>query len=215
MTWVKICGATNFEDALLAVDSGADAVGFVLAPSKRQVTADTVASMVRRLPSCVEKIGVFLNETPERVVEIVRQTGLTGVQLHGMEMPWCARHIAATASVKVFKGIHAGPTFASDLAAWSREREVSALLLDSGNGQQGGGTGKIFYWNAVYAALQPIKDEFKLILAGGLTSGNVADAIAKFRPWGVDVVSGVESEPGRKDPQKVKEFIAAVRGLQK
>jgi phosphoribosylanthranilate isomerase len=215
MTWVKICGTTNFEDALLAVDCGADAVGFVLAPSKRQVTADAVASIVHRLPPQIEKIGVFLNETPERVVEVVRQTGLTGVQLHGMEMPWCARHIAAASSARVFKGIHAGPTFESDFAAWSQEAAISALLLDSGNGQLGGGTGRIFDWNAVSVSLEPLRGNLKLIIAGGLTPGNVPAAIVKFQPWGVDVVSGVESEPGRKDPQKVREFIAAVRGLQK
>lgn len=215
MTWVKICGTTSLDDALLAVEAGADAIGFVLAPSKRQVTLEVVANIVQRLPDQVEKIGVFLNESPDQVVETVNQTGLTGVQLHGEETPQAAQEIAAATSVKMVKGIHAGPALLAEIAAWSHVQAVSALLLDSGNGQTGGGTGRTFDWDEVSSMLRSIGGELNVIVAGGLTSANVSEAIQKFHPWGVDVVSGVESEPGRKDPQKVREFIAAVRGVQK
>lgn len=214
MTWVKICGTTNLEDALLAVDAGADAVGFVLAPSSRRVSASQVSDITRELPSDVEKTGVFLNESPEQIIEAVDQAGLTGVQLHGDESPDVARKIASAVTVRIFKGIHAGPGLRDDLATWSAEKSVSALLLDSGNGRHGGGTGKTFDWDEVANALDKLNAPPRIIIAGGLTPSNVRDAVRKFRPWGVDVVSGVESVPGKKDPQKVREFISAVRAAQ-
>ncbi len=214
MTWVKICGTTNVEDALVAVEAGADAVGFVLAPSLRRVNAAQVSAITRELPDHVEKIGVFLNESPERIIEAVDQAGLTGVQLHGNELPETAQEIAAKIPVKILKGIHAGETLRDDLATWAGERSVYGLLLDSGNSRQGGGTGKTFNWNEVADLLHSLKPSRRIVIAGGLQAGNVPEAIRKFRPWGVDVVSGVESAAGKKDPEKVKEFIYAVRAAQ-
>ena len=215
MTWVKICGTTNLDDALLAVDAGADAIGFVLGTSMRRVTPETVAAIVRNLPPQIEKIGVFLNETPDRVVEIVKQTGLTGVQLHGNETPSVAHQVASQTSAKIVKGIHAGPALLDDLTLWTRESTVSSLLLDSGNGKSGGGTGKTFDWDVAADALKGLSSGKHVIVAGGLRASNVTSAIDRFNPWGVDVASGVESEPGKKDPQKVKAFVAAVRNTQR
>jgi phosphoribosylanthranilate isomerase len=211
MTWVKICGTTNLDDALCAADAGADAIGFVFGPSKRQVTPDKVASIVAQLPAQLEKIGVFLNESAARIAEIVAETGLTGVQLHGDETPQTAQLIAASTLVKVVKGIHAGSGLQSDLSTWAQEESISALLLDSGNGTMGGGTGMVFDWDLAAEALRILPRGISIIVAGGLNPENVARAIDKFHPWGVDVVSGVESEPGKKDIQKVKAFVAAVR----
>lgn len=212
MTWVKICGTTNLDDALLAVDAGADAVGFVFAPSKRRVTATAVAPIVAKLPNHMEKIGVFLNEKPAVIAETVRQAGLTGVQLHGDEPVEVAEQLGSITSAKILKGIHAGPDFDAHLLVWSRQPSVSALLLDSGNAQRGGGTGKTFDWKSAAETLKKLNGESRIIVAGGLRPENVAVAISTFHPWGVDVVSGVESEPGKKDPNKVRAFVAAVRG---
>lgn len=211
MTWVKICGTTNLDDAFCAVDAGADAIGFVFGPSKRQVSADKVASIVAKLPAGIEKIGVFLNESSARIVEIVAHAGLTGVQLHGDETPQIARLVAASTSAKIVKGIHAGSGLQSDLSTWAQEKSLSALLLDSGNGSLGGGTGKIFNWDQAADALKVVPHGIRIIIAGGLNPDNVASAIDRFHPWGVDVVSGVETEPGKKDLHKVREFVAAVR----
>lgn len=212
MTWVKICGTTNLEDALLAVDAGADAIGFVFAPSKRRVTADTVAPIVAKMPSKVEKIGVFLNETAAAISKTAQDAGLTGVQLHGDETVQVAEQLASIASVTIVKGIHSGPAFDRNLQAWSRQRCVSALLLDSGNAQQGGGTGKTFDWKSAAEAVKGLNGTTRIIVAGGLHPENVEVAISIFHPWGVDVVSGVETEPGKKDSKKVCAFVAAVRG---
>lgn len=211
MTWVKICGTTNLDDALCAADAGADAIGFVFGPSKRQVTPGNVAAIVAQLPGQLEKIGVFLNESPARIAKIVAETGLTGVQLHGDETPQTAQLVAASTLVKVVKGIHAGSGLQSDLSTWAQEESISALLLDSGNGRLGGGTGTTFNWDLAADALRFVPREISIIVAGGLDPDNVASAIDRFHPWGVDVVSGVESEPGKKDIRKVNAFVAAVR----
>lgn len=211
MTWVKICGTTNLDDALCAAEAGADAIGFVFGPSKRQVTPGNVASIIARLPAQLEKIGVFLNESPARIATIVAETGLTGVQLHGDETPQTAQVVSASSLVKVVKGIHAGSGLHSDLSTWAQEKSISALLLDSGNGTLGGGTGMAFDWDLAADALEFVPPGISIIVAGGLNPDNVVSAIERFHPWGVDVVSGVESEPGKKDIQKVKAFVAAVR----
>ncbi len=215
MTWVKICGTTNLTDALLAAQSGADAIGFVLAPSKRRISVGEVAEIIRQLPPDIEKFGVFLNESPEQVIDIVKQTGLTGVQLHGEESPHMVKAIASSGVAKIVKGVHAGPALESELASWSAEVGVSALLLDSGNAQKSGGTGKTFDWGSAEHALKSVCAHTRIIVAGGLNPENVVTAIETFHPWGVDVVSGIESEPGKKDPQKVRAFIVAVRSAQK
>ena len=196
--FIKICGTTSEEDALLAVAMGADALGFVFAPSPRQVSASLAHDIARRLPPEVITVGVFRDEAPERVVEIVNDAGLKGAQLHGTESPaavrWIAERVGMT--IKAFPAGHPGLALAPDYAA-------DLILLDAASP----GSGQVFDWRLT----QNVPDGTRLVLAGGLTPENVVDAIAQVRPWGVDAATGVEAEPGRKDPRKLRAFIAAVR----
>ena len=194
--WVKICGITNEEDALYAVAMGADALGFVFAAgSKRQVAVNRVADIVKRLPPEVMTVGVFRDDLPERVIDLVRTAGLRGAQLHGHERPEQVAMVAEQVGFTI-KALAAG---SPDLAH-ARKFAVQALLLDN----PVPGSGEAFDWSL--AAELPIRA--RVILAGGLTHRNVADAIGQVRPWGVDVSTGVEVEAGRKDAVRVKAFIA-------
>jgi phosphoribosylanthranilate isomerase len=196
--FVKICGITTEDDALLAVALGADAVGFVFAPSPRQMAPQKVYDITRRLPPETLTFGVFRDEVPERVIEIVHAAGLKGAQLHGREP--AAESLLIHGQVRfVIKAFAAG----SDELRSAAEHGADALLIDSPNP----GSGLVFDWGLVDEAPQ----DAKIILAGGLTPDNVATAVARVHPWGVDVASGVERTPGRKDPVKLKAFIAAAR----
>jgi len=234
--WIKICANTNLEDAKLAAELGADAVGFVFAESARQVTPAQVAEIVPRLPDAVEKIGVFSSRDAEEIAGIVRQTGLTGVQLHGGFDLDLARRLKAHFAGNVAGASVAGrrviitqvlhwpvaedPGNAAEIAkeiaarlkAIAREPAVNRVLLDAKTKNASGGTGQSFDWVAARTALRAASG-LKLIAAGGLNPGNVLRAIEELEPWGVDVASGVEASRGRKHPQKLKDFIAAVRGL--
>jgi phosphoribosylanthranilate isomerase len=197
--FVKICGTTTEEDALLAVALGADALGFVFAPSRRQVKPDDVRSIVKRLPHEITTIGVFQNERPETVVEIAATVGLHGVQLSGREplseVRWVRERLPF-----VIQGFTAGdPSLA--LAA---NGPADVVLVDSPNP----GSGQVFDWRLAEGAPGGVR----LLLAGGLTPDNVGEAIRRVRPWGVDVATGVEASPGRKDPRKLRRFIEAARG---
>jgi len=194
--FVKICGITNEEDALLAVALGADAIGFVFAPSTRQVAVDRVHDIVRRLPPEILTVGVFRNELPSRVVDIVQRAGLRAAQLHGDESAEQTREVGSRVSV-VIKAFVAGHPGLSRLSEYGAD----AVLVDS----SAPGSGNVFDWSL--AEDVPLSGH-RVILAGGLRAGNVADAIAQVSPWGVDVSSGVEREPGLKDPVKLREFIA-------
>ena len=196
--FVKICGITTEDDALLAVAMGADAVGFVFAPSPRQVTALAVYDIVRRLPPEVLTVGVFRNESPGQVVDIANRSGVKAVQLHGNERPEEAIEIARSIR-RVYKAFPAG----SPLVQRAREYPSDMVLVDSAQP----GSGEVFDWTMV----EDVPKGLKVILAGGLTPDNVAHAIEVVDPWGVDVSSGVESSPGRKDPRKVRAFITAAR----
>lgn len=212
--WVKICGTTNLEDALLAVDAGADAVGFVFGPSKRRVTPEQVALMTRSLPDRVEKVGVIVNETAERIAEIVQTAGLTGIQLQGDESPELThelRHMNLRLLVKTIQAAAGIDTLTTRIAPY--RSQVDAVLLDSGSPAERGGTGKRFAWKEAATALSKV--ETRIIVAGGLNPDNVAEAIATLQPWGVDVVTGVERELGKKDPEKVRAFITAARNAHK
>jgi phosphoribosylanthranilate isomerase len=198
MTRIKICGLTNATDALAAVRAGADALGFVFAPSPRQISPETAREIIQSLPPFVTTVGVFVDHPAEEVEEIVRECGLDLVQLHGRETPaFCARFQGRAVKVlPMDQGI--------DMDTIAAFRPVTrALLLDSGKG----GTGKTFDWQSLPDAL----DRDRMILAGGLTLDNVGTAIKTLKPWAVDVASGVESAPGRKDIRKMKAFIEQVR----
>lgn len=198
-TFVKICGITNREDALFAVAMGAEALGFVFAPSPRQVPVGRVRDIVDELPRHVFTVGVFRDEHPERVAEIVAEAGLRGAQLHGHETPRMVADVMARVKW-VVKAVAAG----SVEAEHADQYPTNLLLVDSATP----GSGRTFDWSLV----DRVVTDSRLILSGGLTADNVASAIARVRPWGVDVSSGVEREPGYKDPLRVKRFIDAVRG---
>lgn len=210
--WVKICGNTNLEDAKLAVDAGADAVGFVFGPSRRQVIAEQVAEITPHLPEKVEKIGVFVDETHERIAEIVRAAGLTGIQLQGDETPETVAQLRSLNLRMVVKVVWASAGIVKLPQRIAAHRpNVDSILLDSGSVAVRGGTGTRFDWIEVAAQLRRVQNGTRIIVAGGLNPSNVATAIATLHPWGVDVASGVEREPGRKDPEKVRAFVAAAR----
>lgn len=196
--FVKICGITNEDDALLAVAMGADAIGFVFAPSPRQIAPQQAYDITRRLPPEVLTVGVFRDEHPTRVVDIVNRSGVKAAQLHGNET---AAQTAEVAS-KVRWVIKAFAAGSPRLAAADRYG-TDMVLLDAPSP----GSGKVFDWDL--AAEAP--DGLRLILAGGLTPENVGEAIHAVEPWGVDVSSGVERAPGRKDALKVKRFVESAR----
>jgi phosphoribosylanthranilate isomerase len=201
-TWIKICGTTSLGDALASVEAGANALGFIFAPSKRQISVSTAQQIIRELPANVERIGVFLDATPQEIRAVLEQVPLTGMQMHGSESPAeIYQQLPADRRDSLFK---VKTIIARDGFNVPVSESVDAFLLDSG-----AGSGTVFDWKSVRARTENCSQ--RIIVAGGLTSENVAQALRTMRPWGVDVVSGVESEPGRKDRQKLKGFISAVR----
>ncbi len=219
MTWLKICGTTNLHDAQLAVAAGADALGFIFAPSPRRIETAEAAEIIARLPHGIETIGVFVNETPARVAAVTEQVGLSGVQLHGDEpAEQMAEFRRALGERKVIKTLQARDILnvgQDRLAEYLSARgSIDAILLDSGSARQRGGTGIPFAWEEVAPAAAAIREAMRLIIAGGLNTENVSTALRLFHPCGVDVVSGVESEPGKKDEARLHAFVAAVRGTQ-
>jgi len=217
--WIKICGNTSLDDARLAVEAGADAVGFVFAASPRRVTAAEAAGIAQHLPKAVEKIGVFVDAELDEIYTIVRECGLTGVQLHweaGPELP-TKLHERLGPALRILRVVHFDDQnvelIKGQIAEHSGNPDVDAVLVDSRTATAVGGTGVAFDWQLARKTLfQNAEARKRLIAAGGLNPENVAEAIAALRPWGVDVVSGVEAEPGRKDPDKVREFIVRARG---
>jgi phosphoribosylanthranilate isomerase len=219
MTWVKICGITNAEDALHAVDAGADALGFVFyEKSPRKAEVGTVRDIIREMPNEIEKVGIFVDHEPEQIREIVLQTGLTTVQLHGRQVltrVWSEK-VPVEQRLGVRKMIPVVPGDSlKDRGVLINEGahdNVFALLFDSQLNGRTGGTGTTFDWRGTRAMVQVISLKIPVIVAGGLTATNVAEAIRLLQPFGVDVSSGVEARPGKKDPAKVSAFIQAVRG---
>ena len=196
--FVKICGITNEDDALLAVAMGADAVGFIFAPSPRQVAAQQVYDITRRLPPEILTIGVFRDEHPKLVLDTISRAGLKGAQLHGNETPDTVAEVARNVRwvIKVF------PAGSPNLAT-ANQLATDLIMLDS----PGGGSGKLFDWTLA----GEVPEGVRLILAGGLDPDNIADAVRAVEPWGVDVATGVEKSPGKKDALKVKRFIERAR----
>ena len=237
MTWVKICGITNLEDALTAVDAGADALGFVFyEKSPRNIDPNSAREIIQKLPANVEKVAVIVRDYPDHVKPLVRELGLTGVQLHaGLQSP-SQQPLTATAN-----GMPSGFKFYLSMPAdWFIHQEDSArtfiqsianaqqamqtfevtgeaprilntIFLDSGSLQQPGGTGKVFDWEKALRIVGKLKQTVNVVVAGGLTPDNVNEAIRVLGPWGVDVSTGVEVRPGKKDPKKVQAFVEAAR----
>ena len=203
--FVKICGTTTEEDALLSVALGADALGFIFAPSPRQVAPAVVHDIVRRLPPEILTIGVFRNELPQRVAKIVTDCGLRGAQLHGRETPDQSQWLKERIPVVVKAFMAGDPSIRH-----AEEHGADAILLDSPSPSGGGGTGKVFDWRLAEDA----PGGLPLILAGGLSAENIADAIEKVHPFGVDTCTGVEVDPGRKDPRKLRLFIANAKATE-
>ena len=199
--FIKICGITTADDALLATALGADAVGFIMAPSTRQIVPPRVEEIVRRLPPDVLTVGVFRDEAPSRVIEIVNRCGLKAAQLSGRESMEDTRLIreSVPAVIKAFPGGSPSLSVADRYGA-------DIVMVDSDTP----GSGQVFDWSLAEGAPGGIR----LLMAGGLTPENVATAIAKVRPWGVDVATGVEMSPGRKDPARLRAFINAARGAE-
>jgi phosphoribosylanthranilate isomerase len=203
MTRVKICGITNWADARLSVDAGASALGFnFFAASPRSMSPAAAWEIIRRLPPFVAAIGVFVNWKPEAVAALARALRLSGVQLHGSEPPGdvavLATHGLVIKAVQVKRGFQ--PESLKRFAA------ANAILLDGFRPGLHGGTGATVDWKLARRAGRYAN----IILAGGLAPDNVADAIAAARPYAVDVASGVEATPGKKDPARVRSFMRAV-----
>jgi phosphoribosylanthranilate isomerase len=196
--FVKICGVTSEADALLAVSLGASAIGFIFAPSRRQVPVQRAGDIAKRLPEHIVTVGVFRDEAPQRVVEAVRLAGLHAAQLHGRETAEETTWVRGRVPM-VIKAFRAGER------AIERFSEFGAdyLLVDGANP----GSGQVFDWRLA----EGVADHHRLIVSGCLQAENVAQAVAYLRPAGVDVSTGVESEPGHKDPLKLREFIANAR----
>lgn len=218
MTWIKICGTTNLEDARAAAEAGADAVGFVFAESPRRVAPEAAAKIAGALPAGVEKIGVFVHHPPAQVRVLVEQAGLTGIQLHGDEkdlaeerelLPW-----AEERGLRVILAVSALEDTGAGLKRLRSGAHRPAMLLDSMTPSLRGGTGVTWDWKRFAPFVDAIRETVDVVVAGGLKAENVQEAIRVLHPWGVDVVSGVEREPGKKDHKKVQAFVAAVRAAE-
>jgi phosphoribosylanthranilate isomerase len=202
MTLVKICGITTLADAMVAVEAGADALGFnFYRPSPRYIRPEKAREIIDRLPESILKVGVFVNEDVESVARIATEANLSAVQLHGDETPEYCHELAGQYVIKVFR---AGDGV--DVETYG----VDAIMLDTKDDLLRGGTGRVFDWSIA----QRTNDSTpKLFLAGGLSPENVAEAITTVRPYAVDACSSLEESPGRKDHTRVRAFVKAVRSV--
>src|SRR5436305_7495141 len=215
-TFVKICGTTNLVDALASLEAGADALGFIFVEdTKRHVDPEFAKEILAELPQGAQGFGGFVNEPASYVAEVARGIGLTGVQLHGEESPQqvsSIRQATEDLQLTIIKAIPASILQQRALGYFAGGEElVDAIMVDSGSEQKRGGTGKPFDWMRAAASIAELQRRNKVIIAGGLTPGNVREAVALLRPWAVDAVTGLESEPGKKDHAKLRAFISAVR----
>jgi phosphoribosylanthranilate isomerase len=214
-TWIKICATTNLADAQASVNAGANALGFLFADSRRQVEPSVVKDIVAQLPPEIETFGVFVNEPADHVMKLVREAGLSGVQLHGDESPAYVkllREMSGGKKISIIKSISAHASHAYGMGGFSGgDALVDALIVDSGTVTMRGGTGQVFDWLRTSDFVMDMQQRANVVIAGGLSPENVAAAISLFRPWGVDVVTGVEREFGKKDHEKIRSFIANVR----
>jgi phosphoribosylanthranilate isomerase len=227
MTWVKICGTTNLADANTAVEAGADALGFIFAESPRRISPAEAGKIIQQVPAAIEKVGVFVNETPERMHQIIDQAGLTAVQLQGDETPDIADELKRLCArrrgrLHIFKALGVAKGIEGVIRDFTSSASIDGVLLDSfaaraaghaegENKTARGGTGKTFDWKRAAAFVPGMAKKTRVIIAGGLAPTNVSEAIHTLSPWGVDVCSGVEESPGHKDPDKIREFVIAAR----
>jgi phosphoribosylanthranilate isomerase len=219
--WVKICANTNLEDAALAAELGADAVGFVFAQSKRQVTAGQVAAITTALGSRVERIGVFDSQDANEIAEAAVTAHLSAVQLHkGYDDALVEKLSSLLGDVEMIPTLHwtvdssesaSGDRIAGQLERIAATGLVRRVLIDSKVNSASGGTGVAFDWQSAQRVFSEAPKTLQLILAGGLRPENVAEAIVELRPSGVDVASGVEASAGRKDPARMAAFIQKAR----
>lgn len=223
--WMKICATTSLDDAILAADAGADALGFVFATSPRRITAGQVAEITPDLPPDVQRIGVFNTQDYDEITFVLQTAGLNGVQLHGeLDFQLSKKLRDEFPDIFLIQTLHwdvnsypakAQQRLRDELRAVFRHGAdgiIDALLLDSRTASLPGGTGRTFDWERAHQVLSDESGELPIIAAGGLHPGNVAEAIHALRPWGIDVASGVEQQPGRKDPFRLQAFASAARG---
>ena len=205
MTVVKICGITNLSDALAAVEAGADALGFnFYEPSPRYIPPEAARQIIEQLPDHVMSVGVFVNETLTNIRVIANAAKIATLQLHGDETPAYCNDLK---DYKIIKAFRVGNTFDPQETV---EFEVKSIMLDTSHPELRGGTGEIFDWTIAVGVRELGRE---LFLAGGLAPENVADAIKIAIPFAVDACSSLEVKPGRKNPQRVADFIAAVRNV--
>jgi phosphoribosylanthranilate isomerase len=220
--WIKICGNTNLQDTQLAAEAGADAVGFVFAPSPRRVTLSQISDIMPGLPEDLTRIGVFNTQNFDEIVSALRSAGLHGVQLHGELDFSLAEKLRNEFGAPLFLvqtlhwDLNRDPNrteekLRNELRAVTRHTNIDAVLLDTRTATASGGTGQAFNWERAHDVIAAEAGKLRIILAGGLTPENVAEAIQTLRPWGVDVATGVERHPGRKDPARVQAFITTAR----
>jgi phosphoribosylanthranilate isomerase len=220
--WIKICANTSLTDALMAADAGADAIGFVFATSPRRVTAGHIATIMPGLPADLTKIGIFDTQNFDDIALALQSAGLHGVQLHG-ELDFSLAEKLRNqfdSSFFLIQTLHwnlnsdaarAEERLRNELRAIGRHRDIDAVLLDTRTSTASGGTGRTLDWERAHEVLASEAGKLRIILAGGLTPENVAEAIHTLRPWGVDVASGVEWQAGTKDAGRVRAFIAQAR----
>ena len=210
--WVKICANTSLEDALMAADAGADAVGFVFAESVRRVTVTQVCAITSHLPASLEKIGVFVDAGVDELAATIEECRLSGVQLHsGCETSTAARlrERFSQQRLRILKVIHFQQGLEAELRTAQADHAIDAVLIDSRTATLLGGTGLRFDWQAARGSFAGT--QLRMVAAGGLNPENVSEAIATLQPWGVDVASGVEAAPAKKDAAKVRAFVENAR----
>jgi phosphoribosylanthranilate isomerase len=207
MIKVKICGITNYDDAVMAVKLGADALGFIFASSPRKISPEKARDIIRKLPPFIKSVGVFINEDPNKINEMIKYCGIDDVQLHGDESPeLCKKYMPRTIKalrVKDESILKQVPLFMG---------KVKAFLLDTYSEKKAGGTGKIFDWDI---ALKIRDYDIPVILAGGLTPSNIEEAIQRVNPYAVDVNSGIEESPGKKSPALMKELFEKINYIKR
>jgi phosphoribosylanthranilate isomerase len=206
MTKVKICGITNLEDALLSAKFGAEALGFnFYKRSARYIPPEKAREIIEQLPANVLKVGVFVNENLDKIIEIACVAKLDALQLHGEETPEFARELKARTNLEIIKAVRVSPEFKPEDVL---QYEVDAVLLDAYSPKEHGGTGETFDWEVA----KKVQEIFPgMYLAGGLSGKNIKEAVENVKPFAVDSCSLLESEKGIKDSQKVKEFIFAIK----